>query len=91
MFEKLVHKRLSSFLEVNNIIYNRQNGFRKAHSTEHALLSMIERIQQTLDKGHIAVGVFVDLQKASDTVDHNILCFKLQHYGIRSITNQWFS
>ena len=44
IIEKLVHKRLSSFLEVNNIIFKRQFGFRKAHSTEHALLSMIERV-----------------------------------------------
>ena len=90
IFEKLVHKRLSSFLEVSNIVYNRQFGFRKGHSTEHALLSMIERIQKTLDKGQVAVGVFVDLQKAFDTVDHDILLSKLQHYGIRGITNQWF-
>ena len=49
---------------------------------------MVERIKSHLDKGQVAVGVFVDLQKAFDTVDHEILCHKLNHYGIRGIINQ---
>ena len=91
IFEKLMYSRIFSFLEASNVIYSRQFGFRKAHSTNHALISMVERIKKHLDKGQVAVGVFVDLQKAFDTVDHEILCYKLNHYGIRGITNQWFS
>ena len=91
IFEKLMYSRVISFLEANSVIYQKQFGFRKAHSTNHALISMIERIQSQLDKGRVGVGVFVDLQKAFDTVDHQILCHKLNHYGIRGVANQWFS
>ena len=91
IFEKLIYCRIYSFLESNKIIYHRQFGFRKGHSTEHALLSMVERIQKCLDNGQFAVGIFLDLQKAFDTVDHQILCKKLKHYGIRGIANNWFS
>ncbi|MEM6831004.1 MAG: reverse transcriptase family protein [Bacteroidota bacterium] len=91
IFEKLMYSRLISFLENNSIIYSRQFGFRKSHSTSHALINLIERIRQCLDKNQYAVGIFVDLQKAFDTVDHKILCRKLNHYGIRGVANQWFS
>ena len=91
IFEKLMYSRVILFLESNSAIYSKQFGFRKAHSTSHALISMIERIQSQLDRGQVAVGVFVDLKKAFDTVDHQILCHKLNHYGIRGVANQWFS
>jgi len=91
IFEKLMYLRVISFLESHSIIYSRQFGFRKSHSTTHALLNLVERIRQCLDKGQVAVGVFVDLQKAFDTVDHKILCHKLNHYGIRGLANRWFS
>ena len=91
IFEKLMYSRVYSFLEANNVIYSRQFGFRKSYSTTHALISMVERLRRCLDDGNVAVGVFVDLQKAFDTVDHGILCHKLNHYGIRGIANKWFS
>ena len=82
--------RLFSFLERHSIIYCKQYGFRKAHSTSHALISIVERIRQHLDNGKVAIGVFIDFQKAFDTVDHEILCHKLLFYGIRGLANQWF-
>jgi len=85
-----MYSRLISFLDSYSIIYRRQYGFRKSHSTIHALINIVERIRQSLDKGHAAVGVFVDLQKAFDTVDHSILLSKLKHYGVRGIANKWF-
>jgi hypothetical protein len=90
IFEKLMHSRLLSFLDSHSIIYCRQYGFRKSHSTIQALINIVERIRQCIDKGHAAVGVFVDLTKAFDTVDHSILLSKLSHYGVRGITNCWF-
>ena len=86
-----MYSRVYSFLEANNVIYSRQFGFRKSYSTTHALISMVERLRRCLDDGNVAIGVFVDLQKAFDTVDHGILCYKLNHYGIRGIANKWFS
>ena len=66
-------------------------GFFKSYSTTHALISIVERLRRCLDDRNVAIGVFVDLQKAFDTVDRKILCHKLNHYGIRGIGNKWFS
>lgn len=90
IFEKLVHSRLTHFLDNFKIIYEKQFGFRKKHSTSHTLISLTEEIRKSLDKGNFSCGVFIDLQKAFDTVDHSILLEKLRHYGIRGTANKWF-
>ena len=54
-------------------------------------MSIVENIQTQLDNGEFAAGVFVDLRKAFDTVDHRILIRKLEHYGVRGISKKWFS
>ena len=74
----------------NNCIYDLQYGFRSGHSTIHALLSLTEDIRNALDNNLFAVGVFIDLQKAFDTVHHEILLNKLYFYGVRGIGNDWF-
>ena len=90
IFENILHIRLSTFLDVNYCLYNAQFGFRKKHSTTHALIQLTESIRNAIDKGMYACGVFVDLQKAFDTVDHNILINKLSHYGVRGTVNSLF-
>ena len=89
-FEKLIHGRLIEFLEGKQILYYRQFGFRKDFSTNHAILTLLESIQKALDDGQFACGIFIDLEKAFDTVSHDILLEKLNHYGIRGIANDWF-
>ena len=79
-----------TFLNTNDVLYERQFGFRHNHSTTHALSAITEKIRQACDSGNFACGVFLDLQKAFDTVNHDILLKKLEHYGIRGITNSWF-
>ena len=64
--------------------------FRQQYSTFHALISLTEVINKNLDKGSIGCGIFVDLQKAFNTGEHDILSAKLEHYGIRGIANEWF-
>ena len=90
ILEKLMYKRLYTFLNNNNIIYNLQFGFRQQYSTSHALINITENIRKALDDGNIGYGVFVDLQKAFDTVDHKILLAKLNHYRICGVSDDWF-
>ena len=85
-----MHSRLIEFLEEKQILHYRQFGFRKDFSTNHAILTLLESIQKALDDGQFACGIFIDLEKAFDTVSHDILLEKLNHYGIRGIANDWF-
>ena len=68
-----------------------QCGFRKAHSTQHAILDIVNAIQTNMNNRLFSCGIFIDLKKAFDTVDHEILLRKLDHYGFRGIINIWFS
>ena len=91
ILEKIMFKRVNDFLEVQKSIYDLQFGFRSKHSTNHALIDITENVRQALDKKMVACGIFVDLQKAFDTVNHDILIKKLDYYGIRGVANEWFS
>ena len=91
ILEKLMFNRLYSFLELHNCIYELQFGFRAKHSTNHAILSMAQEINEAISNENLAIGIFVDFQKAFDTVNHNIVLAKLSHYGIRCTANEWFT
>ena len=88
--ENLCIKRLYTFLNKNDVIYNLQFGFRQQHSASHTLINITENRRKVLDDGNKGCGVFVELQKALDTVDHQILLVKLNHYGICGVSNEWF-
>ena len=90
IFEKVMYQRLYKFLEVGELLFDMQFGFRSGHSTDHALVSLTENIKASLDKNRFGCGIFIDLQKAFDTVNHDILLKKLEHYGIRGIALNWF-
>ena len=83
-------KRMTSYIEKHNLLYPSQYGFRKGHSTQHAILD-INDIQANMNQRLLSCGVFIDLKKAFDTVDHEMLLNKLNHYGFRGIINDWFS
>ena len=85
-----MYHRIYSFLCKYKLINTNQFGFRSNQSTEHALISLIETIKKSLDNDEIVCGVFIDLQRAFDNVNHEILLENLNHYGIRSKENNWF-
>ena len=70
IFEKIMHKRMYGFLEEQGFIYENQFGFRKNHSTTHALLDLTEDVRKAIDNNKFSCGVFIDVQKAFHTVDH---------------------
>ena len=72
IFEKVMFTYVIEFLDENNILYEYQFGFRKNHSTSHAIITLVERVTKALDTGKYVVGVFLDLKKAFDTVDQAI-------------------
>ena len=90
IIEKLMHKRVYEFLEDHNILYELQFGFRKKMSTGHSLVEITEEIKESIDNGKFGCGIFIDLKKAFDTVNHQILLTKLEHYGIRGPLLKWF-
>ena len=91
IFEKIMFNRLKAFIDKNDILYRSQYGFRDKHSTQHAILDIVNSIQRNMDNKQFSCGIFIVLKKAFDTVDHSILFNKLNHYGVRGIVNDWFS
>ena len=83
IFEKIIYSRIDNFLTTKDIIFDKQFGFRKSHSTSHALNFSISHIEKELDDKNHVLGVFIDLSKAFDTIDHSKLLRKLHNYGIR--------
>jgi len=68
----------------HNVLYKYQFGFRKNYSTALALIDVMDNIYEKLDEQYFVIGIYLDLQKASDTVNHEILLHKLYNYGIQS-------
>ena len=90
LFEKLVHEQLYNYLNDNDLLANCQSGFRSLHSTLTALLEATENWPLNIDNGLINEVIFIDLKKAFDTIDHNIIIRKLSNYGVDQKALRWF-
>ena len=91
IYERAFHTRLYEFFETSDLLYRFQFGFRKKHSTDHTLLNIMENIKNKMDTKTFSCGIFVDLEKAFDTVNHTILLKKLEYYGITASAKFWLT
>ena len=90
ILERLVYDQLNHFLEKENIQFKHQFAFRKNYSTEQAILELTDNLKMKIDCNEVICSIFLDLTKAFDTVNHQILLQKLYRYGIRGVPLQWF-
>lgn len=91
IFEKLMYKRLRYFIDSNGILFSGQYGFRDKHSTQRAVLDIVNAIQENIDHNVFSSGIFLDFKKAFDTVNHSVLLHKLHYYGVRGTAHNWFT
>ena len=90
ILERIMYNRLLRFLNDHNILSDNQYGFCKHHSTAYALACLYDKISSTIENKECAVGIFIDSPKAFDTIDHNMLISKLEHYGVRGTALRLF-
>ena len=91
IMERLICDKIMEFLARFKVLYKSQYGFRKNRNTTHATLDFLKTIESALEENEYGVGIFCDLSKAFDTLDHNILVNKLKHYGIRGPILSWIT
>jgi len=85
ILEKLMYKRATKFLNKNNILSNNQYGFRAGHSIQQVAIELVDKISQAIERKEYTVGLFLDLPKAFDRVNHDVLLGKFEHYGFRGV------
>ena len=90
LLERVMFNRLFKYLSENSILYEKQFGFQTSHSIEHAMLLLVNQLYQSFDENKFTLGIFIDLSKTFDTVDHKILTKKLELYGIKGCNLRCF-
>jgi hypothetical protein len=90
VLENIIYNRFYTYLDVNNLFNHLQFGFRKKLNTIDAVTLFLSKVISGMDRKEYSMGIFIDLSKAFDTIDHNILLFKLDRLGISGVANRWF-
>lgn len=90
VLERLMFNRCMEYIDKNNILNEQQFGFRSNHSTYMAVIELVDKVIQAVERNESTLGIFLDLSKAFDTIDHAILLYKLEYYGFRGIIYEWF-
>ena len=90
ILERKMYNHLYKYFTDNNITCKKYFGFQTGHSTEHAIIQLVDQINSNFEKDQYTLGVFIDFSKVFDTVDHKLLIAKLENYGIKGINLLWF-
>ena len=90
MLERIMYNRLYKYQTTEKILYPKQFGFQRGHSTEHPIVKLTNQIYESFERSKYTLGVFINLCKAFDTVNHSVLIKKLQMYGVRGVNLAWF-
>ena len=89
-YEKVVYRQLYNYLKTHKLLFSSQHGFRENHSTQTAVIELNDTLKLDLDIGHTPLVFFLDLSKAFDTIDFDILLIKLKHIGVSTSAIRWF-
>ena len=91
LLEKIVHMKISNYLEINEILCDKQNGFRKERSSVHSIVNLTDSLLNAINNNETCMALFIDLKKAFDTINHNIPIQKLEYIGIKGGLLLWIS
>ena len=91
LLERIMYNRLFKYLSENSILYEKQLGFQSSHTTEHAIVLLVNQLYQSFDKSKFTLGIYIDLSKAFDAADNKILTKKFELYWIKGCNLRWFA